>query len=51
MVRTLVTDVHGRLLAGLVDEMARRRDPALADWIARSCALSVGVSPVRALTT
>ena len=29
---------NGHLLAGLVDDFARRRDPALADWIAASCA-------------
>jgi fructuronate reductase len=29
---------NGRLLAGLVDAFARRRDPSLADWIAATCA-------------
>lgn len=28
---------NGHLLAGLVAEFARRRDPALADWIAAAC--------------
>ncbi|MDZ4067150.1 MAG: mannitol dehydrogenase family protein, partial [Tabrizicola sp.] len=28
---------NGHLLAGLVDDFARLRDPALADWIAASC--------------
>jgi fructuronate reductase len=29
---------NGHLLAGLVEEFARLRDPALADWIAAACA-------------
>jgi fructuronate reductase len=29
---------NGHLLSGLVQEMARLRDPALADWIAEACA-------------
>jgi fructuronate reductase len=29
---------NGHLLAGLVDDFARRLDPALADWIAAACA-------------
>lgn len=28
---------NGHLLAGLVDDFARLRDPGLADWIARTC--------------
>jgi fructuronate reductase len=28
---------NGHLLSGLVQDFARRRDPALADWIARAC--------------
>ncbi len=28
---------NGHLLAGLVDDFARRRDPALAEWIATAC--------------
>jgi fructuronate reductase len=28
---------NGHLLAGLVDDFARLRDPALAEWIARTC--------------